>query len=104
MVQLTDEPDIVINEYVFEKDHHSRHREHPEIEVEIDFNASGDDLTDLIQNADAKASEIAQGRSHYIWRIMADESGVGLDAECTMYVMVPRVSFPGRTYSERLDG
>jgi hypothetical protein len=88
---MPDESDLTVNTTWFAREHHHRHKEHAELEIEIDFNVDGEDLTSLILNADAKALEIAQGREHYIWRLMVDEIGDGFTAEATMYAMVPRV-------------
>jgi hypothetical protein len=89
---VPDDADLVISETSFDRDHSHRNPEHEELEVEIDFNVTGGDLTSLILNADERAAEIAQGREHYIWRIRADEEGGSLSAEATMYVMVPRLT------------
>jgi hypothetical protein len=88
---MPEDNDLVVSTTSFDREHHHRHKEHAELEVEIDFNVEGEDLTTLILNADAKALEIAQGREHYIWRLLVNESGDGFAAEVTMYAMVPRV-------------
>ncbi len=81
---------IHAHETFFERDWGRHHSEHRELEVEINFEVEGETLADLILAADRRAAELAAGRPWYIFRLLAEETSLGLEAEVTAYVSVAR--------------
>jgi hypothetical protein len=97
---MSDSPDleVVTHSTWFERRHHTH--EHTELEVEVSYDIEAETLSDLVLAADARAAELAEGRPWYVYRLNAEETHGGLEAEVTAYISVPRALAPdGRASS-----